>query len=124
VLFDLKHMDARRHEQLTGVSNELILENVRRAYRELALPMRARIPVIPGVNDAEANVAASAKFVADALGDSVEVHLLPYNRLGEAKHRQLETAPEAFSADPPTADHMSQLKRLVESYGLVAHIDG
>jgi pyruvate formate lyase activating enzyme len=122
MLFDLKHMDSRQHQRLTGVPNEPILENVKRARRELSLSMCARIPIIPGINDSEANLAASAEFVAGLGG--VEVHLLPYNPLGETKRHQLEMTTQMFSVEAPDARRMAELQRLVESHGLVVHIGG
>ena len=49
-LVDIKSMDVKRHEEYTGVSNELILENIiklSRATNSLVL----RMPLIPGFND-------------------------------------------------------------------------
>ena len=32
-LYDLKHMDSARHREVTGVPNEVILDNLRALYR-------------------------------------------------------------------------------------------
>ena len=53
-LFDLKHADPERHRALRGVSNEVILDNLRR-LNALGRPIWVRVPQIPGLNDAEAN---------------------------------------------------------------------
>ncbi len=49
VLYDLKHMDPVEHRKITGVSNALALENLKRVYRESHLALSIRIPVIPGL---------------------------------------------------------------------------
>lgn len=89
LISDLKHMDSAVHRQYTGVGNELILENLQRLAaldRELIL----RIPVIPGVNDGEANIRASADFILNALGGKVRtLQLLSFMRLGEEKYKSL-----------------------------------
>ena len=65
-LYDLKLMDEARHRQFTGVSNTLILENLKvlsGVHRQIWI----RVPVIPGVNDSAADLEAAARF-AEATG--------------------------------------------------------
>ena len=76
VLFDLKMMDRQQHKELTGVYNDVILQNARLIAR-VGIPMFIRVPVIPGINDTEKNLNDTARFVAD-LGSSLHVDLLPY----------------------------------------------
>jgi pyruvate formate lyase activating enzyme len=124
VLFDFKHMDSDQHQRYTGVPNELILDNARRIHRELGIPMLARVPVIPGYNDASENIAATARFVADELGDSIGVHLLPYHRLGEAKHERMEQPGKSIAAQPPSDERMEEIRTVFESFGLTVHLGG
>jgi len=118
VLYDLKHMDPKEHMKLTGVSNELILENVRRIWHERHIPIWIRVPVIPGYNDSPANIDALAGFVVNELSPFLQIHLLPYHRLGESKVQQLEKPGPKLSADPPDEAHMQSLKEIVEARGL------
>lgn len=124
VLYDFKHVDDARHRQATGVSTDLILQNARRICHDLAKPLLARIPVIPGFNDADADIAAIARFIADELGPAVKVHLLPYHKLGETKYERLERQGGSFAAEPPGKERMAALQRLVESFGLTAVVGG
>lgn len=124
VLLDLKHMDAGAHRRLTGVSNEVILENARRIYREMHVPLLARLPLIPGCNDSPENLAATAAFVANELAPSIRVHVLPYHRLGETKYERLEKSGGAFSAEPPDDARMAEVRQIFESYGLTAVVGG
>lgn len=87
VLFDLKQIDSGRHRELTGVPNEMILENARRVA-DSGVEMIARTPVIPGCNDDPASLEALVEFVA-GLGRVKELHLLPYHRLGAGKYGSL-----------------------------------
>lgn len=87
VLTDIKHMDDTEHRRLTGVSNQLILDNLR-AVSSLGIPMKIRLPLIPGSNDDEANLGRTADFVA-GLQSLQSLDILPYHRLGEGKWRQL-----------------------------------
>ena len=89
VLYDLKHMDPQRHRAYCGRSNELILENARRIAGS-GRPMRIRVPLIPGINDDQANLRATAEFVAGLgalAGKALEVDVLPYHPYAGAKYR-------------------------------------
>jgi pyruvate formate lyase activating enzyme len=123
VLYDFKHMDAETHRRLTGVSNELILENAGKIIREFpGIIFVARIPVVPGCNADLENITRTARFIKE-LGKPVKVHLLPYHRLGETKYERLEK-PGTLSINPPAAEFMEELRRLVESCGLESVIGG
>ena len=124
VLLDLKHMDAAEHRRLTGVSNELILENAKRMHHEKHIPLLARVPVIPGCNDSIDNLQATAQFIATELDASIRVHVLPYHRLGEAKYDRLEKAGTPFMAEPPSAGRMAEIRQVFESFGLTAVVGG
>jgi len=85
-LYYFKHMDPVKHERYTGVSNRLIPDNARRDSHELSILVWARIPLIPGYNDSVENLEATARFIAEELGNCVKRgNLLPYHRLGETK---------------------------------------
>jgi pyruvate formate lyase activating enzyme len=120
VLYDFKHMDPREHERLTGVDNQLILENARRIHHELGIPLHARIPVTPGANDSPANLAATAEFIATRLGTSVPVCLLGYHRLGESKYQRLDRQGEFLSTEPASEARMLEIQDVFASHGLTA----
>ncbi|SDL52613.1 pyruvate formate lyase activating enzyme [Maridesulfovibrio ferrireducens] len=112
VLTDIKHMDSAKHEELTGVPNEQILSNIKMAA-ERGKTLRIRIPLIPGCNDSEENIEATAQFVA-SLGGSVEgLDILPYHRLGEPKWEQLDREYALNGVIPPNREHVLALKNLV-----------
>jgi pyruvate formate lyase activating enzyme len=124
VLYDFKHMDSTKHKAHTGVSNAMILDNVKRIYHECHIPVLARVPVVSGYNDSVENINATAKFIANELGLDVKVHLLPYHRLGETKYERLECEIPTASIKPPTDEYMEKLKQLVEAFGLTTFIGG
>jgi len=120
VYFDIKCMDATTHKELTGVSNDLILNNAERVSRER--PVIIRIPVIPGCNDSEENIRRTAEF-AKRLGQHVQqIELLPYHQFGEPKYRRLGRKYKIYDTQRPDRDRMHSLKRIVEAYGIKAHI--
>jgi len=84
VIMDIKVVDDETHRHYTGVSNSLILENLRRLIA-LGKPMRIRVPLIPTVNDTLENMEATAALLAGA-AHLEKVELLPYNRAAGAKY--------------------------------------
>ena len=80
-------MDPAKHREYTGQDNAVILRNAR-LIAEAGVSMRIRIPVIPGVNDSEANLRDTALFVSGLPG-TPPVELLPYHNLGTAKYEML-----------------------------------
>jgi pyruvate formate lyase activating enzyme len=115
--FDLKHMDPRRHEELTGQSNELILGNLGRVLRvKEPLDVVIRIPVIPGCNDSVENIRESATFVAD-LGFT-QIELMAYHGFGASKYRQYGMVYQLDDPAPAAESDLQGLRQLVESFGL------
>jgi pyruvate formate lyase activating enzyme len=120
--FDIKHMDPLVHKELTGVSNELILENIKKASK--MLPVIIRIPVAPGCNDSEDNILATAKFAA-GLGKNLQrIEILPYHKFGTHLYDQLDMEYRLKDVEPPSDEHMERLKELIESCGVKAQIGG
>jgi len=92
IISDIKHMDSREHKEYTGVSNERILDNLRRLSRT-ETQIILRIPVIPGVNDDDDNIGKTADFILRDMSGRVEtLQLLSYMRLGLEKYQSLGMA--------------------------------
>jgi pyruvate formate lyase activating enzyme len=121
VLYDIKHMDSEQSKILTGVPNELILENARKLAAE-GVSLQIRIPVIPGYNDSEENLRETSEFCR-GLGEAVnQIQILPYHRLGLVKYQRLQRKYELESLLPPSPEYMESIKDLIESYGLKVQI--
>lgn len=117
LIYDIKHLDAATHLAQTGCDNARILENLRRVALDFPrLPIWARTPVIPGVNDTEADIAAIAEHLRAVPGVQT-YELLPYHRFGEAKYAQLGL-PYALSGTPSVPDE--RMERLRGLAGAVA----
>lgn len=115
-LYDLKHMDSKKHKEVIGVPNELILSNAQKLAEHGKL-LQIRIPVIPLFNHDEENIRKTAEF-CQTLGKSVAmIQLLPYHNLGVMKYLRISDKPVA-QATPPSDEYMEKLKRIMEEYGL------
>jgi len=84
VLVDLKHYCEEAHLHSTGVSNKLILENIRIAIGS-GIYTVIRIPVIPGYNNSAEDIKAFSALLQEL--KAIRVHLLPFHQLGESKYQ-------------------------------------
>ncbi len=87
LLYDLKHMDDELHKKHTGVSNQLILENLEKVSKENQIECVIRIPLIGGFNDDHENIEETCRFVS-SLGIK-KLDLLPFNELPSGKYKML-----------------------------------
>lgn len=119
VIFDIKHMDAKRHKELVGVDNGLILDNATRLARK-GKPIIIRMPLIPGHNDSEENIAALAKFLVETR--LMRFELYPYHRFGVTKYRNLGREYKLNGVNTHTEEQIEAFKDSFESYGLEVSI--
>ncbi|MDD2320622.1 MAG: glycyl-radical enzyme activating protein [Geobacteraceae bacterium] len=122
VLTDIKHMDDAEHKRLTGVSNQLILDNLLTISR-LGIPLRIRLPLIPGLNDSAQNLEETADFVQQ-LKTLQSLDILPYHRLGEMKWRQLGMEYQLSGLAPNTELEVDRIGRLFTERGITVSIGG
>ena len=116
-LYDLKHMDSRQHKIATGVSNELILENIQKIAKDGG-KIQVRVPVIPDFNDSEESFQAIGLF-CKSLGDAITViQMLPYHNLGAMKYLRIDNRNVVLEAEPPSDHKINILKKLLEGQGL------
>jgi pyruvate formate lyase activating enzyme len=119
-LWDIKHMDLGKHQELTRFSNELILSNLR-FVSERNIPIYIRMPIIPSYNDSEENIKATCDFVR-SLPSVIEVNIIPLHHLGKARYASLNR-PYPISEIPLISeDILENMKIIVESYGLKCNI--
>lgn len=87
-LFDYKETDPQKHKEFTGVSNELILENLK-MMDEMGAKTILRCPIIPSLNDREDHFDGIAN-VANFLRNIIEINIEPYHPLGKGKAEMLD----------------------------------
>ena len=116
VLYDLKLLDDAAHRRHTGAGNGQVLDNARRlAGRNV----QARVPLVPGLTDTDANLRAIFGFLADA--GLRRVALLPYNPSAPAKYEWLgRECP--IAAEPQTPEQLERMLGLARGAGLDAEI--
>jgi pyruvate formate lyase activating enzyme len=130
IFMDLKHMDPEMHRKYTGVSNELILENIARlgtlrhpaegtdSENGTAPEIVIRIPVIGGVNNSEENIAASATYVHEVLPEA-RMELLSYHSLGRIKYEAIGLPFDQEDFYTPDKAEMKKLRSIAAAQGVV-----
>ena len=115
VFYDLKLVDPDKHKQYTGVSNELILKNLRQLARDRGSSLVIRVPLIPGINDSQTDIEKLCHFLGAISLQRVDI--LPYHRLGKDKYRMLERTYPLENLEVPTKAQVDSLRLCLMTKG-------
>ena len=110
--FSLKLADPAAHRAVTGKSNRIILDNLRRLAREPRVRVEASIPLVPGITATRDNLAGLIDLLRDA--GIFRVRLLPYNPLGVHMAAALGRPPPAAPGSFMPIDEYARIRRLFE----------
>ncbi len=105
---DFKVYDEERHKFYTGVSNELIKENLKKLDSEFRGDIHVRIPTIPMVNMFEENMRKTAEFLKE-MKHVKDIELLPYHRLGIETYQKLGRVYELKDIATPDMETMRKM---------------
>jgi pyruvate formate lyase activating enzyme len=122
VLCDLKLMNAKQHQRYTGVTNRIILENLKR-IAESPTPLRIRVPLIPGITDGDDNLSHIVRFAA-GLKTIEGIDLLPFHTIGKDKYRRLGLIDSMAGTAAPAVKAIQAIKHRFESAGFTVCIGG
>lgn len=120
-LYDLKQMDDASHKAQTGVSNTLILRNLKRLVT-LGKDIQVRVPVIPTCNDDDANIIATCAY-AQSVGVK-RIAFLPYNPSTPAKYEWIGKIYPLQELEPPPTEALSRMVDIADAHGLQAQAGG
>jgi glycyl-radical enzyme activating protein family len=116
IFVDLKHMNSKKHHELTGVDNKLILENIEK-IGNLNKAVVVRIPLVKGINDDEENISSTAKYVKQYVpGGKIEI--LPYHNLGEKKYETMRLDKFKNVFNTPSREEINAVKEIIRSTGV------
>ncbi|MFQ5811354.1 MAG: glycyl-radical enzyme activating protein [Armatimonadota bacterium] len=116
ILYDLKTLSAEAHREFVGGSLDGVIDNLKRICAD-SIPVRLRVPVVPGCTDMPDNIAAIADLAA-TLPAVEAVELLRYHRLGESKYGTLGLTYPLTGLEPSTDEQMSALAAIVQNRGV------
>ncbi|MFA7620800.1 MAG: glycyl-radical enzyme activating protein [Aminobacteriaceae bacterium] len=122
-LFDLKMIDQELHKHYTGVNNHRILANLRslddRLHERGRGKINVRIPLIPGVNDSDAEIMAMIDCVLE-LKSVTGVNILPYHSIGSGKYKNLSMEYRMEGTKPPSEEEVGRVLSMFEMRGIIA----
>ena len=119
-LWDLKCMDPVRHQELTGVRNELILENLDRV-NSFGTKVYVRCVQVPGMTDSEENLTATCGRIRD-LSCIQELDLINFHNLGPNRYRPIGRTSSVLDLSPLEPDELARKQALVEQHGIRCRI--
>ena len=131
-MVSLKHFDSKKHERLTGVGNELILENARYLCEKigkvrgsggkkrkgfcLRQKLWFRYLILPGYTDTRRNLKAFVKFLHEVKCFDL-VDLLPYHTYGVYKWKELGLNYALKGVKAPSSGSVQKIKKMLEKEG-------
>ncbi|MGV8094592.1 MAG: glycyl-radical enzyme activating protein [Mangrovibacterium sp.] len=122
-LIDLKLMDNQAHEQYTGVSNKLILENIRK-LAGLHHPFRIRIPVIPGITERKGNIRQAILFLKELEGPVPAIDLLPFHNSARQKYKRMHLNNPFEDVVSMKKEELAEIKDQFETARFIVKIGG
>ena len=120
-LYDIKLFDPEKHVRWTGQGNQLIRANLA-ALVGTGKPITVRVPLIPGVNDAE-EFESIVNFMAH-FASLRDLHILPFHQLGSSKYELLGRAYDLADVQEDNAERIEACKGYAESKGLRVSLGG
>ena len=121
-LYDLKIINEKQHFTYTGVSNQLILDNLKeldKANKKVYI----RFLVIPDITDNRENVEAAAQIIYP-LNNIEGIDLLTYHKLAGEKYKKLGKEYRMKHVDTVNKEQLEAVKNVFEHYGFTVNIGG
>lgn len=122
-LYDLKLMDNELHKKYTGVSNKLILENLKKLL-ELDKKIRIRLPMIPDISFTEENINQTIAYLNELENKPEGVDLLPYHTIATHKYEKFGVDNKMKEAKQLTKNDLIKTKIKFEEAGFQVNIGG
>lgn len=117
-LYDVKHVDSKKHYRMTGVHNDTILDNLQWLL-ENRHAVTVRVPLLKGFNDDDASLQGLIRFLEPYLEykNFKGIDLLPYHKMGVNKYSQLDRE-YPLTGDPvPTDADLERIERILRQCG-------
>ena len=114
-LYDLKLMYSRKHQKYTGVTNEIILENLKRfslGHHNIYI----RLPLISGISDDTQNIKELGRFLSPI--NIAQVNLLHYDEITVDKYYRLINSYRLFQTKPHSEKILVKISEGLKVFGL------
>ena len=112
IMLDIKEINNERHEVLTGLKNDHILE-MAKTMDEMGKKMWIRHVLVPQRSDYDEDLKKLREFI-DTLKNVEKVEVLPYHTLGKHKWDNLGILYKLEGIDPPTKGRVENANRILK----------
>lgn len=119
-LYDLKLIDNEKHKKYTGVSNKVILENLKK-LSDSGANIYIRMPIIAGVND-DSHIDETIEFLSNL--NIIQVNLLPYHKMGMEKYKRLGMEYKLTGDEKPSDEKMKEIADKFRKAGIKVKVGG
>lgn len=109
------------HKKYTGVSNELIINNLKQLVQIFG-NIIIRIPFVPGYNSEDKVQREIYQFIS-GLKKIKRVEIMPYHRIGKNKYSGLGRNYKLKDLEAVNKKELSYLVKLGLEFGIKVHLD-
>lgn len=111
-LFDIKGVNNETHKKYVGVSNELILENLKKLDKK-NVDIFIRMPLAKDINDSDEDIKLALDLFRN-LKNIKQVNLLEYHSMGMEKYSRIGKEYELTGKEKPTPERIEAIKTMFE----------
>lgn len=122
-LFDLKLMNPEKHLKWTGVSNQIILKNLK-VLAETGAEINIRIPLIKNVNTDKNSIQEMAQFISKLPGKKGVVNVLPYHNIAANKYFKLGSVYNEYEMEEPSQKEQKMMVNIFKGFGIEVELGG
>jgi pyruvate formate lyase activating enzyme len=122
VLYDIKIVDERHHQDCTGKSSRRILNNLKK-LSDFGARVHLRFPLIPGMTDSRENVDSVIEFLSVHTLYR-KIHLLPFHNTAAGKYRKLGMPYKLDGKGALPAGQVAGIQKKFTDSGFTAVIGG
>jgi pyruvate formate lyase activating enzyme len=119
-LYDLKLMDEDQHRYYTGVSNTLILNNLK-ILNDQAASVTIRFALIPGINDHPGHLDQIIAFLKD-LSNIRTVDVIPFHQYARSKYKKFGKPFHAKSIMVPSDQQVEDVRSVFRKAGFICTV--
>lgn len=126
VFIDCKAIDSTLHKKLTGVDNQIIIENIKKAADycvQNSIKLIIRLPLIPGKNDGRENILMIGHFVRELCGKPL-LNILPYHNYGVNKYAHIGQKYDLEELLPPDRKQVMAVRGILDDVGVNYSVGG
>lgn len=110
-MLDIKQINDEKHKELTGFSNNNILE-LARYLSDNGKSMWIRQVLVPGITSDEEDLKKTREFI-DTLKTVEKVEVLPYHKLGIPEWERLGIPYRLTGVEPPSSEQFELAKKIL-----------